>query len=1639
LTGNRWRLGLFVAGLLVFGPARGVVLAQAPGAEQPISPQALAQIEALAQEKAARTPAERKISSQLLYAIKMQRGQQIAPGVQLRPPRVTRGPDGRIDVDVTARAGTNLNALLLSRGADVLGVNTTTRGAGGSVARAHIDADSVLALAARSDVLWVRPHQEYKLSSPTPLVPKFRRRAGAPPPVDDVSPGTRRIERALQGVVASTAEAFGVRRESGQLLINAVPSGQGSRESEGDATHQANIARGAFGIDGTGVKIGVLSDGVASLAVSQTAGDLGVVTVLPGQAGTGDEGTAMLEIIHDLAPGAQLFFASGFSSITQFAQNIRDLRTAGCDIIVDDLAYYAESPFQDGQTSPSSSNGGVVTQAVNDVTASGALYFSSAGNEGNVNDGTGGAWEGDFVNGGTPIPILAGGGLLLDFGGGQAWNSLTSGGSLGVSLYWSDPLNASGNDYDLYILNSAGTTILAASTDLQDGDDDPYEQTDPANSGERVVVAQFAGADRFLHVNVNRGTLSIQTPGQTHGHNAAAAAFSVAATPAAASFYGPDPGPYPNAFTAANKVEGFSSDGPRRLFFQANGTPFTPGNVSSTGGILRQKPDITAADGVQVTGAGGFSSPFYGTSASAPHAGAIAALLKQARPDATPTQIRTWLTSTALDIETPGVDRDAGAGIIMAVPALQAAGATGTALLAVDSQTVSENPGNGDGQLYGGEGGKLTVVLKNAGVAAATAISATLTTSTPGVTVTLPATRPFADLAPSATASHAIPFTFTLASNADCGLTIDFTLTVSLAGGESPQVIPISVPTGVLEITGVFDATPPSASPFYTATAGTQTGRVSRDGVASTCAAPKAYPGTLGGATLGYEAYAFTTCAASPVSCAQVSLAGPAGVSAPLFATTYGGSFDPANVATNYLADLGESHVDGAFAPYSVSLPAGSQTFVVDINEITPGSATGATYGLRVSGVCLASCTRNQVPVAVVHNVIVAAGPGGSATATIDNGSNDADGEPLTIVASPAGPYPVGTTTVLLTVTDGKGATSQATAMVTVLPAVTALAPAQGASSGGTVVTITGSGFDTTPGGTAVTFGGVAATGVVCASSVTCQATSPAGTGAVSVRVTVAGQTSADTAADDFTYGVAPTITALTPAAGALAGGTIVTISGTGFSTTPGATTVMFGAVAATNISCASATECVATSPAGTGTVSVRATVDGKTSADTAADDFAYATQVYLLADGATGTFFDEDVLIANANMVDTPVTLTFLKENGSTITDARTIAAQSRATVHVDAIPGLESTSAAAIITSENGLPLAVERSMFWDASYYAGHAASALAAPATQWYFAEGAQGFFDTFVLVNNPNATPADVTFTFLREHETPVVKTVTVGGTTRYTLEASSLAELRTRSFAIVVSATQPVTADRAMYFGSTATQLWGGGTASAGSALAAEWFFAEGATGSFFDTFFLLGNPQNADAHVTVTYLLDSGEVVTVPKTVPARERLTINPETGGDARLKSAAFATMITSDIPIVSERSMYWSGKALPWGEAHNSAGLTAPALTWDLAEGRIGGEHKFRTYILVANPGATSADVTVTYLRETGAPVVKTYSVAATSRLTIDTSSVTELANESFGARITVTNHVPVIVERSMYWNANGVFWSGGSSGTGIRVP
>ena len=153
----------------------------------------------------------------------------------------------------------------------------------------------------------------------------------------------------------------------------------GSVTSQGDKVLHADIARGLYGVDGTGVLVGVLSDSYNCLGgatVDMATGDLPPsVLVLQesscGQNAHSDEGRAMLQIVHDVAPGASLAFATAFGGQAGFANNILALRDRGAKVIVDDVGYFAEPMFQDG----------VIAQAVDDVKATGVAYFSAAGNQ----------------------------------------------------------------------------------------------------------------------------------------------------------------------------------------------------------------------------------------------------------------------------------------------------------------------------------------------------------------------------------------------------------------------------------------------------------------------------------------------------------------------------------------------------------------------------------------------------------------------------------------------------------------------------------------------------------------------------------------------------------------------------------------------------------------------------------------------------------------------------------------------------------------------------------------------------------------------------------------------------------------------------------------------------------------------------------------------------------------------------------------------------------------------------------------------------------------------------------------------------------------------------------------------------------
>ena len=575
---------------------------------------AVRQIEAHLAKKAERTPSQRKVSSQLLNA---GRETPERPTTTARKDTAdTDAPEGLVTVDIRADVTPEVLSRIRALGGVV--VNSVPRYRS---IRAQLPPAAVEPLAKLHSIQTIRPADKARTRGQTSALPPVVR-ADVPD-----TPVTRKEDT-----------------------------------SAGDVAHRTSVARRTHSVTGSGIGIGVISNGVRTLADRQASGDLPArVNVLPGQEGRGDEGTAMLEIVHDLAPGAELYFATGDGGQAQVAANIEALCEVGADVIVDDVGYFLEAAFQDD----------LFAQGVNAATANGCFYFSAGGNDGNLNDGTSGVWEGDYTAG---SPLMVEGetaGVRHDFGGGMEGNPLSGAGFFGfagpIVLQWADPLGASSNDYDLFRVNEDGD-VVASSTDTQDGTQDPIESISSGRSSDTLVVVKVSGADRYLRLQAIDGRLEIATAGTLYGHSAAENAVSVSAVDVrTAAGSG-------KVFNGTESVTRGNSDGPRRIFFEPGGTPITAGDFSETGGKLLRKPDLTAASCVS-TATPGFST-FCGASAAAPHAAAIAALMVEGAggpKHVTHETLLRAMAGSALDIETEGFDRDAGAGIVMAQGAVGAA------------------------------------------------------------------------------------------------------------------------------------------------------------------------------------------------------------------------------------------------------------------------------------------------------------------------------------------------------------------------------------------------------------------------------------------------------------------------------------------------------------------------------------------------------------------------------------------------------------------------------------------------------------------------------------------------------------------------------------------------------------------------------------------------------------------------------------------------------------------------------------------------------------------------------------------------------------------------------------------------------
>ncbi|MBL8143433.1 MAG: hypothetical protein JNM38_20125 [Acidobacteria bacterium] len=313
---------------------------------------------------------------------------------------------------------------------------------------------------------------------------------------------------------------------------------------------------------------------------------------------------------------------------------------------------------------------------------------------------------------------------------------------------------------------------------------------------------------------------------------------------------------------------------------------------------------------------------------------------------------------------------------------------------------------------------------------------------------------------------------------------------------------------------------------------------------------------------------------------------------------------------------------------------------------------------------------------------------------------------------------------------------------------------------------------------------------------------------------------------------------------------------------------------------------------------------------------------------------------------------------------------------------------------------------------------------------YFAEGATSdWFDTRLALLNPTTLPASATLEFLDASGAVYQHTTSIPAMTRATVDPEALMPAGMHEFSTVVAATQHLVVDRTM---SWDARGYGSHAETSLPAPATTWYLAEGATHSGIDLFYLLQNANDAAAHARVTFLLPAPAAPVVRDyELPPQSRTNVWVDL--IEGLASTDVSATIVADRPIVVERALYLNSGGKIFGAGHESAGVTAPATRWFLAEGATG--DLFDLFVLVANPNAQAATVEARFLLTNGTVYTKSYPVAGHSRFNIwvDLEEIPAgsgqfpLANAEVSTTITSTNGVPIIVERAMWWPGGPSTW------------
>jgi len=417
-----------------------------------------------------------------------------------------------------------------------------------------------------------------------------------------------------------------------------IASCVGTLQTEGDLLVRSNGIREVFGASGKGVKVGVIGNGAESLQLSQTLGELGPVTVY--DAGTGDEGTAMLEIIHDIAPDAELYFHAYGGNSEYFKQAVSTLANAGCNIICDDLYFFRQPFLEDGD----------VADHIRDVlkTYPNLIYVTVSGNFASLH------YQKPWKSGISIGPDQT----LHDFGEGNSAVQLTlvPRDEVIVTLQWDDPWGGAVHDYDLFLTDPSRGEVVATSMNIQNDTAEPFEHLVFRNDG----------------TESRRVSLSIVRNGENETPNILEMFIRNIDARQVDSDVMKDPADSIFGHAALEDVITVGSVGISTPYAISPDSSQGPVTIQIPEASRRWKPDICAPTNVQVSGAGSFPVPFPGTSAAAPHVAGVIAQLIGSFPNFSREEVIQALYTNAFDLGDPGWDPAYGYGLIDAVKSFQA-------------------------------------------------------------------------------------------------------------------------------------------------------------------------------------------------------------------------------------------------------------------------------------------------------------------------------------------------------------------------------------------------------------------------------------------------------------------------------------------------------------------------------------------------------------------------------------------------------------------------------------------------------------------------------------------------------------------------------------------------------------------------------------------------------------------------------------------------------------------------------------------------------------------------------------------------------------------------------------------------------